>query len=720
LTLPRDVREGDAVELSVVVPCLNEERNLVELTRRVIRVFDHGQVTGELILVDDGSTDGTRSLISSLAERHPGHVRGCFHPENRGIAEAWRTGMHAAQGKIAAVMDADLQYQPEDLLRLRRALYESNVDVVQGWRSPVGRLRDRRYTLSRGFNHMLNGAFGMRLRDNKSGFVMCAREVFLDLLSFRRRYFYFQSFIMVAANAKGYSYKEVETLFQPRRQGESFLDTTATTASLKSIVDLGQAAWEFRIARRPDDVASDSGAHAPPRMRAYLRTFELTHFMMTGAVEQKVQSLRTTEWLPRERLRDLQDEKIRRAIRHAYRNVPFYRTRMQNLGLRPEDIHGVDTLSRLPVTTRDDVRRHLYFDIMSEDHDKAQVLELRSSGGSLEPFTCYADRAQLEFRWAAAARARAWTGLCFGEPWVRLGHRSRALGPRRRVREELDRLLGRRTFLDVSRLAPPDVESLKRDLCRIAPVLLDADCETLLLLASRLGDNSPVRPRAILSSGQVLTKERRHVIEQAFGGAEVFDQYSCSEFSAMAHECQTHDGHHVVAEGYIVELLCGDRPAHPGEIGDVVVTDLNNTCLPFIRYRIGDRAMAMDPNDRCDCGRSSPRIGAIQGLAPTVWQGTGGRQMLASFLSLYMKDLGFAVRRYRAEQPRPGALNLRLVRAGRWSDNIATEVCGALRDRLGADLHISLEVTDEPLLDTDEPRSISQRDVNGSGAKPAL
>ena len=81
------------------------------------------------------------------------------------------------------------------------------------------------------------------------------------------------------------------------------------------------------------------------------------------------------------------------------------------------------------------------------------------------------------------------------------------------------------------------------------------------------------------------------------------------EFSGIAYECEAHVGHHVVGEGYIVEVLKDGRPAAPGEIGEVVVTDLNNYCLPFIRYRIGDLAEALDPNETCACGRGLPRIG---------------------------------------------------------------------------------------------------------------
>src|SRR6185369_15477060 len=128
------------------------------------------------------------------------------------------------------------------------------VDVVQGWRSAVGRRKDRRYTLSRGLNTLLNSVFSMDLQDNKSGFVVCAREVFEDLLTYRGTYFYWQSFVMVAAHAKGYSYKQIETLFEQRRQGTSFLDQTAVSASVKSFYDLGKAAWEYRVRSHVFDV----------------------------------------------------------------------------------------------------------------------------------------------------------------------------------------------------------------------------------------------------------------------------------------------------------------------------------------------------------------------------------------------------------------------------------------------------------------------------------
>jgi len=350
-----------ALELSVVVPCFNEEFNVEELARRVLGIFDVGGFAGELILVDDGSADGTRAAIEALATRFPGLVVGQFHTQNAGIAAAWRTGTAAARGRLVSIIDADLQYQPEDLLRMRRELIEHTLDIVQGWRSPVGRKKETRYYLSRGLNSLLNATFGMHLRDNKSGFVVCAKEVMEDLLTYKGSYHYWQSFIMVAAHAKGYSYKEIEILFENRRQGQSFLEKTAYRAVARSFVDLPKAVWEYRVRQRYHDSAEQFLRRNPvvdrttPRTpardlhwKAYMGTFERTHWLLTRDVERYYETLRKTQWLAPAAMRDLQDEKLRRLVRHAYRNVPYYRGRMQELKLRPEDIRGQADLPKLP------------------------------------------------------------------------------------------------------------------------------------------------------------------------------------------------------------------------------------------------------------------------------------------------------------------------------------------------------------------------------------
>jgi phenylacetate-CoA ligase len=702
-----------AIELSVVVPCYNEELNIPELVARLLGVFAVGGFRGELVLVDDGSVDGTAEAIRSASLAHPSAVTGCFHPVNRGIAAAWRTGAVKARGKLVAVIDADLQYQPEDILRLRRDLYDYSVDVVQGWRSAAGREKGQRYYLSRGFNAILNRTFGMKLRDNKSGFFICAREVLLDLLAYKGRYAHWQSFIMVAAHAKGYSIKEVETLFERRRQGQSFLEgTAALKTSAVSFVDVAKAVWEYRVRRPPMDVAAQllqrypvhaaAPARTPSaevRWRAYMATFEQTHWMITRNVEHYYDSLERTQWLSLSQMRELQDEKLRRLIRHAYRNVPYYRAQMQARKLRPEDIRGQGDLHRLPFLTKDDIRKHLYFDIVSENHNKADVLRITTSGSTGEPFVCYADRAQLEFRWAATLRAQEWTGYRFGDPTVRLWHQTVGMTREQVLREKADAFLCNRTFIPVFELQAQRLAQMVQTIADAQPVLMDGYAEALDFLAQYLKSEGriDVRPRALMSSAQTLPAASRRLIEEAFG-CKVFDKYGSREFSGIAYECDSHDGHHVVAEGYIVEVLKEGRPARPGEVGEIVITDLNNYCLPFIRYRIGDLAEAMDGESACSCGRGAPRLGAIAGRVQSIIEGTDGQFLPGAFFSHYLKEFDHAIKRFQVIQEERGAIKFCVVKGGRYSDDVLQEVLATFRRFLGEKLRIDVEFIDNVAL----------------------
>lgn len=255
-SLRRANPKGSDLELSVIVPCLNEEANIPELVTRMAGVFEDPRLRdrggAELILVDDGSTDATWSVIAAEQTKYD-FVVPIRHARNAGLAAAWRTAVARSRGRLVCVLDADLQYRPEDIASLYAALEHSSADIAQGWRSPTGRARDARYFVSRGLHHALDRLFAMRSKDNKSGFFLCRREVFANLLDYRQSYHYWQILVGVAAHAKGYSLCHVETLFEPRRRGRSFLSNLPVVAMMRASMDIVRAMREYRprVARTP-------------------------------------------------------------------------------------------------------------------------------------------------------------------------------------------------------------------------------------------------------------------------------------------------------------------------------------------------------------------------------------------------------------------------------------------------------------------------------------
>src|SRR6185312_3654481 len=396
-----------------------------------------------------------------------------------------------------------------------------------------------------------------------------------------------------------------------------------------------------------------------------------------------------------EKMRELQLGKLRKLVLHAYRHVPFYRDRMREMGITPDDIRSLDDLSKLPFLTKDDVRKHLYFSIMSDNHDKAEILKVTTSGSTGEPFVCFVDRAQLEFRWAATLRSMEWTGWRFGDRQLRLWHQTLGMSKTQVVREFADALLSRRKFIPAYEMSD---ETLKRFIGAIEefePVLLDGYAESFNFLAKYLQEHGAlkIRPKGIISSAQTLPEGSRRMIEESFG-CKVFDKYGSREFSGIAYECEAHVGHHVVGEGYIVEILKDGRPAAPGEIGEVVITDLNNYCLPFIRYRIGDLAEALDSHETCACGRGLPRIGKIEGRVQSIIIGSKGQYVPGTFFAHLFKDYDHAIRQFQIVQTDRGAITLKVVKGKRYSDETLSEVLRVLHQFLGDDMNIAVDFVD--------------------------
>jgi phenylacetate-CoA ligase len=342
-----------------------------------------------------------------------------------------------------------------------------------------------------------------------------------------------------------------------------------------------------------------------------------------------------------------------------------------------------------------DVRKHLYFDIMSDNHQKSEVLKITTSGSTGEPFVCFVDRAQLEFRWAATLRAMEWTGYRFGDRQLRLWHQTLGMSKTQVARELTDAFISRRRFIPAYEMSDENLRAFVQQIEDYQPVLLDGYAESFNFLARYLAEHGrlKIKPKGIISSAQTLPEPSRRAIEQAFG-CKVFDKYGSREFSGIAYECEAHEGHHVVGEGYIVEVLKDGRPAAPGEIGEVVITDLNNQCLPFIRYRIGDLAEAMDQTKLCACGRGLPRIGKIEGRVQSIIIGSKGQYVPGTFFAHVLKDYDHAIRQFQIVQEERGSIVFKVVKGKRYTDETLAEVLGVLHRFLGEDLKIHVEVVE--------------------------
>ena len=695
-------------QLSVVAPCFNEALNLPELVERLNRTFERKRIDGEIVLVNDGSRDDTGAVVDALAREHA-NVVAVHHEVNRGIEAGWRSGLQAARGIYVCFIDADLQHLPEDVYRLLREIQHSHVDLVQGYRSSVGRLRNSRYILSKGLNFLLNSLFGMQLRDNKCGFVLSRKEVLEDVLSHRYRYRYFQTFITVSAHCKGYSVRSIETMFESRLLGESFLARFPLRAVLWSFVDLAKALVEFRFARKQENILADFLAEHPPSrrppeptllrrlwMELFFLSMPLHKWMITRRARSYYHELLASQYLTPAQVRELQEKKLRRLVTHAYHHVAYYREKFAALGLQPSDVRGLDDLHKLPLLAKDDVRENLHFDLLSDNHEKRKILRIKTSGSTGEPFVCYADQHQLEIRWAATQRSMEWTGYRFGDRCARLWHQTLGMTLVQRWRERVDAWFNRRLFIPAFSMSDESIARFVEQLRAWRPVLLDGYAESFNFLAHYIENHGleSFHPRAVISSAQVLPEQSRAVIEKTLG-CGVFDKYGSREFSGIAWECEQHAGHHVVAESYVVEVLKDGAPAKPGEWGEVVITDLNNFCAPLIRYRVGDLAVAMDPATPCACGRGLPRIGRIEGRVQAIIVGSNGNYVPGTFFAHLFKDYDHVIRQYQVVQERLGSIRLRVIKALRFDDATFEEVLGQLRCYLGETMEIEVEFVDQ-------------------------
>lgn len=721
--------------LSIVAPCFNEEGSVEALSNRVNSSMTKAGITFELILVNDGSTDGTEAEIAKLAGTRP-WLKIVNLEKNSGIPSAWLAGINKAQGKLVCFIDADLQNLPEDIPRLYEALISSQTDFVQAFRSEIDRKDTFRFVLSKALNGILNLTFGDSAKDNKSGFLIGPKFALLDALELNRGYFHFQSLIRVAARARGYTFTEVETLFGERFAGKSFLSGIKTYKTiLQSLIDIARAI--FLIGRGKGDprhgmlstpmiakkkLSNPYSGWRRVLFETYFLTMPLHKWLISKNARTIYLQLKALEYSSKEELEIYQLDRLNRLLHHAATRVPYYR-RKQLADSLPTTLSDVSELSQWPLLSKSDVRENLYFDLFSEQHMKRQMHKISTSGSTGQPFTTYADKYQLEVRFATTLRALEWTGWRFGDRQARLWHQTIGMSYSQIIKEKIDSLFMRRIFIPAFDISSQNINNFVARIRKHKPVLIDGYAESLNFLATYVAEgNKPgFSPQAMMSSAQALPDNVRARIEDAFK-TRVFDKYGSREFSGIAYQCEKSDDHHVMAESYVVELVTEGRPSRIGEIGEILITDLNNYSVPLIRYRVGDLAEAVDNSVPCECGRNQPRIGKIQGRTQAIVICAGGKWMPGTFFAHFFKDYEPLVRLFQIHQTQVGSFTLKIVKNDSWNEQKFRAMMATFLTHVGHDTNVDVQFVDQiPLLRTGKRSAVvSEVDYDFQNMKDKL
>lgn len=688
----------NSIELSLVAPCFNEEDNIEILSQRFLASMSEAEISAEIVFVDDGSTDRTRAILQELSDADP-KIRYQVHDTNRGIAAGWKTGIDASRGRLVCLIDSDLQNPPEDVLKLYFKKIRTNCDLVQGVRVPQSKQSVGRWISSRGLNFVLNATFGMNSRDNKSGFVLAGRDALLRIIAHKSEYRHFQTFIAVSAKSHGFSICEVETHFMNRVNGRSYLTGRTMRTILEALVDVRRAKQEFLSKRGP---VMNGNSFQRLRFKAYFRTMWTHAWLLRGKPTMSTYlQLKSTEYSSREQLTKIQSVQLHEIIRHHYETTPWFREQMKNLKLTPHNFTEIGDIRQLPLLEKSTITANLESGMISSSVPARHLHRISTSGSTGKPFTIYADREQLEFRFAATLRAMEMTGWRFGDRQARLWHQKIGMTRSQVIRERIDAWFHRRIFIPAFEM---DRKSLKKFVERIEnhrPVLIDGYAESLNFLASYLRENkvSAIRPKAVISSAQMLPDSTRSTIEKVLN-TKVFDKYGSREFSGIAWQCHVGQGHHVTEESYYVELITDGRPSRPGELGEVVITDLRNKAMPMFRYRIGDLATEVVDPYSCSCGRTSRLIGRIEGRTQSIVRCTNGRWLPGSLFLHYFKDFENIIGQFQIHQSTPDGFKLCVVKGVLFDETQFDRVLGGLRDFVG-DTPIEIEFVDEiPLVRT--------------------
>jgi phenylacetate-CoA ligase len=399
-----------------------------------------------------------------------------------------------------------------------------------------------------------------------------------------------------------------------------------------------------------------------------------------------------TQWFSDREIKEFQNEKLRRMVRHAYETVPYYRKVFQERKLTPDDIKAGEDLYKLPILTREDIKTN-FKELVSKDYNPKKLKYGHTSGTTGSPLELGYDATVVYATYAALDRQYEWAGcqlsrngdriaVLRGNVIVPLGQKKPPFWRYNRMHNQL--------LLSSFHLSPENLPFYLKEVEKYHPAVFDGYPSTLYVLAKFLKNIGRKYPaRAVISSSETLYDFQRETIEESFQ-CRVFDYYALAERTVFATECDRHEGHHLCMEYGISEILDEKNESlSRGKTGRLVGTSLHNFGMPLIRYVTNDMTALRD--HPCSCGRGLELMDDVTTKAEDTLTLKDGRLISPSVLTHPFKPIN-SVEESQIIQKEHDRIVIKIVPRKGYSDADTSHLIREMKVRLGNEVRVEVEM----------------------------
>jgi len=389
------------------------------------------------------------------------------------------------------------------------------------------------------------------------------------------------------------------------------------------------------------------------------------------------------------------ESRLRKILLHAYETSPHYRDAWHAIGFFPSSSFSSEDLEQLPFLTKDIIRERKR--LLVSERFRSDELDMSYTGGTTGTQTSfYLDRActisRVGHQWGILE-------LCGYRPGMR---RALVWG----VHNDLPPQSVRGSFKQWFRRYASSQETLcctvmndqtmmdyYRRLLRFRPEILYGYPSALAQLGRFIEDRGlePIRVGAIITTAERLGGSNRRQLIRMYGG-RVFNLYCTREYGCIGFECKMQQGFHIDIGSVFMEIVKGGRRVEPGQPGEIVITDLLNYGMPFIRSRTGD--MGVCSPRPCECGSPLPVLKELEGRSSDLLYRPDGSVVPGLMLTDLFMDLP-AIRFLQFVQESVKQLDVLLVVTDAFSEQLRAEVVRQVRELMGDEIAVRVKLVDD-------------------------